>query len=90
MDLSRLGARCSTGSPPDSQYLKRWTGGLPALYLSIKLGMGSRGRPPSKHLTRAIHGLCLLGWDHRECQERTLRVPWWAARALERAIQEAF
>ncbi len=31
----------------------------------------------------------LLGWDHTECQERTLRVPWWAARALERAVRGA-
>ena len=37
-----------------------------------------------------VCGLCLLGWDHLECQERTLRVPWWAARVLERAIWEAF
>ncbi len=35
-------------------------------------------------------GLCLLGWEHRECQERTLRVPWWAARAMRRAIRGAF
>ncbi len=36
-----------------------------------------------------VCGLCLLGWDHRECQERTLRVPWWAEKALLRAYREA-
>ena len=41
--------------------------------------------------TRTVRdgGLRLLGWDHTECQERTLRVPWWAARAVMQAIREA-
>ncbi len=41
--------------------------------------------------TRSVRvcALCLLGWNHRECEERVLRVPWWAARVLERAIREA-
>lgn len=34
-------------------------------------------------------GLCLLGWEHRECQEGILRIPWWAARAVRRAYREA-
>ena len=43
----------------------------------------------SRTRTVRVCGLCLLGWDHRECQERTLWVPWWAARAIRRAIREA-
>ncbi len=39
--------------------------------------------------TGRVRGLFLLGWDHRECQEVSLRVPWWAEKALRRAYLEA-
>lgn len=36
-----------------------------------------------------ICGLCILEWDHRECQETTFWIPWWAEKALRRAYLEA-
>ncbi len=34
-------------------------------------------------------GLCLMEWEHEDCQEITLWVPWWAANAVHRAYLEA-
>ena len=39
--------------------------------------------------TVRICGLCLLEWKLEECQEVSLRVPWWAEKALRRAYLEA-
>ena len=47
--------------------------------------------PQSSRWTRTVRicGLCLLEGKHRECQEVTLRIPWWAERVLRRAYLEA-
>ena len=39
--------------------------------------------------TVRLCGLCLLGWEHRECVDMALKVLWWCERALRQAIKGA-